>query len=824
MPDPEVSFHKMRNHRNLDDSRFYNLYQRFVSGNNLEDSEFVEMLRFAILFLRLGDPIVAQLGYRIILQYSIQTRDFDALLEVARTREFMPIVETIKTIQEFESSAVKESFIEVFDDAYRRLFEDNNGVMRTQGQLRLRTMGLKEEKVLVVAPTSYGKSEIMIERALDSRASRICILVPSKALIAQTKYKVYRSQRKAGKTARIITHPEAYNHESEFIAILTQERLHRLFVEDSELTFGEILVDEAQNILSQGHRAIELSTVLFVARARNSEVRISYFTPFLEQPERLQHLNNLDEGVKSAEIHEAMKSEVYLYGVPGGTLMLYDQYLNRHIATDEVVGQSDVEAIKRFAGKTTLVYVNKPRDAENLAVELADQSPSLPESAVLDRGREALAELIHPEYKLIRLIGKGVLYHHGRMPETIRQYVEYLFRDSSTKYQTILVSTSTLLEGVNTPADRMIIASPQRGRRHLTPAGFRNLVGRVGRLGTIFDPSSPRLDLLLPRILLLKSRFARSDWNVETFLGKTADISKSAVEPVENPLLQASGDDQGRIDALVRLENIEEGASELTDPRRVLTRIGQLCFHRGVTEFDVFRFEQLLTDRTEQLLASNKKASDPAGVIQLIISIFFDEIEIDGGEKELQRLKDSQSAQSFHSMHLHWRVRGASMQKMIASYLHYWRERDDRLVYVSSSWGEVPGASNEHRDMYIRPAEKTNTELINLAVVRIKEENDFIDYKLMKFVDILIDLNLIEHELSERIKYGTNDDRIICLLRNGFSRELAVLVAGNGELLRHVSINTSLNEVVIQDPIVEVMGGLGMNDILIYEMQTLIGR
>ena len=164
------------------------------------------------------------------------------------------------------------------------------------------------------------------------------------------------------------------------------------------------------------------------------------------------------------------------------------------------------------------------------------------------------------------------------------------------------------------------------------------------------------------------------------------------------------------------------------------------------------------------------------------------------------------------------------MREMIAHYLRYWRESDEPLVYVSSTWGEVPGASKDHGAMFIRPAEKSNAELINLAVVRIKDENDFIDYKLMKFVDILIDLGLIEHDLSERIKYGTNDGRIICLLRNGFSRELAALVTDSSDLMQWVSINTSSNEVLIRDQIVDEMHTLAMNDILIYEMQTLIGK
>lgn len=42
--------------------------------------------------------------------------------------------------------------------------------------------------------------------------------------------------------------------------------------------------------------------------------------------------------------------------------------------------------------------------------------------------------------------------------------------------------TSTLLEGVNLPADNLFITDNKIFRRQMSPVDFRNLIGRVGRI------------------------------------------------------------------------------------------------------------------------------------------------------------------------------------------------------------------------------------------------------------------------------------------------------------------------------------------------------
>ena len=46
----------------------------------------------------------------------------------------------------------------------------------------------------------------------------------------------------------------------------------------------------------------------------------------------------------------------------------------------------------------------------------------------------------------------------------------------------------------------------------------------------------------------------------------------------------------------------------------------------------------------------------------------------------------------------------------------------------------------------------------------------------MKYVDMLFELGLITERIQLKIKYGTANVSVICLLRNGFSPDLAHMV------------------------------------------------
>ncbi|MWN89993.1 hypothetical protein GQ597_04625 [Gilliamella sp. Pra-s65] len=83
------------------------------------------------------------------------------------------------------------------------------------------------------------------------------------------------------------------------------------------------------------------------------------------------------------------------------------------------------------------------------------------------------------------------------------------------------------------------------------------------------------------------------------------------------------------------------------------------------------------------------------------------------------------------------------MKKIIQRIFFYWKNlpEDQTIVYVGKKWGDL--SLNEtylHIKNYTNLIGKTEKEKINLAILRIKEEDNFLENNLFKFVDILYEI------------------------------------------------------------------------------------
>lgn len=813
-----MTYRRLRLASNLDGSLFLSLYSKLMRRGEMSDLELVDVLRFAVLFCRSSDEVVARLGYRIVLQYGEVTRDYEPLHALARTRDLTPVVAATErlnpSLQNTES--LKGALYAAHQSNFVTRESDDVEVLRTRGQMELRSFNTRTRDAIIVAPTSYGKSEMLIERLVSKLGSANCVVVPSRALIAQTRSTIVRDDRVRRSQIRVFTHPEAFTGETRFIAVMTQERLQRLFTDNPGLQLDQLLVDEAHNILPNDARARDLSQTIMIARKRNLNVAVAYYTPFISDPDQLRHLNGVDQGVVAKSVNEHVKAEQIVFAPLGRTQRLYDQFLNRMIELDIAVPQEEVSALLNVLGHRTLVYVNRPRDAQDLASRLAERRGEQELSALATKAIRAIAELIDPNYSLINAIRAGVLFHHGQIPDVLRQYIEELFRQDDASNARLMVTTSTLLEGVNTPADTMVIMSPSRGRGYLSRSAFRNLIGRVGRFREVFDPTRNDLDLLQPRIVLIDSSYARSGWNVELFLSERANLAKEPEDEAKNPLLVAAPDTALRSTALEYLENVERGASDLAAPRLALTEVGALCFRHGVRDFDIFAHEQMLDTRVQSY-----QSRGPIGTVESALDaiawIFLRGVDLDGAA-DLERVRDESRARNFYAMFLDWRSRNEPIRLMIGHFLRYWSRLTDELVYVGQRWGE-DSYGGDGAKLWVRMAAKDRVERINLAVAKIKEEQDFVDFRLMKYIEVMSELRMVDDGLYLRIKYGTDDEYLICLLRNGFSPDLARLVKDKYE--DHLTVDVNANAVEVSPSLAQAMEASGENDILVYEARTL---
>jgi len=128
----------------------------------------------------------------------------------------------------------------------------------------------------------------------------------------------------------------------------------------------------------------------------------------------------------------------------------------------------------------SLVYANRPTDAEKIAQGLRRYGSSQQSGESIRRTILAIREYVHEDYSLTECLADGVGFHYSAMPDVARLAVEDLFESGELRY---VACTSTLLEGVNFPAKNVFVSYPRQGRSTpMTDSAFWNLAGRAGRL------------------------------------------------------------------------------------------------------------------------------------------------------------------------------------------------------------------------------------------------------------------------------------------------------------------------------------------------------
>ena len=198
--------------------------------------------------------------------------------------------------------------------------------------------------------------------------------------------------------------------------------------------------------------------------------------------------------------------------------------------------------------------------------------------------------------------------------------------------------------------------------------------------------------------------------------------------------------------------------------------------------------------------------------------LFFSHIdEEEGTYNNLKRLREI-SAQKFYMMLINWRMQGMTTKNMITQIVGYWNTLtgyESEYVYVGK-WGDTTRGSTSHREYWTNISNKTQSEKINLAIVRLKEEYDFIDNEIIKYIEILNMLRLIDEELYLKIKYGTSNKEKIALLNCGISNTLSGILFEKYRNLYHVDALS--NMVSFDNSLIDIMKVNAENGILISEI------
>lgn len=345
---------------------------------------------------------------------------------------------------------------------------------------------LQGDSFLLSAPTSFGKSFIIDAFISIKNPLSVLIIVPTLALMDETRR---RLQNKFSSKYRIITTPDtSFNSEESKIFIFPQERalsyIHKINYLDL------FVVDEFYKIDSKFDKDRSPSLLKAINYFKNISKQMYFIAPNISAPS-----DDLKKYIKNIEFLKldfstvALKITDYSSEIPKITSK------NKNALT---IKQDKLLYILQQNIDKTLIYSATYNDINTLSDYLTKNiNYNSQDNQLISSFSQWLVQNYGIHWRLPRLISKGIGIHTGRLHRSIAQLVIKLFEEDNAI--NIILSTSSIIEGVNTSAKNVIIWKTKNGTKNLDFYSYKNVIGRSGRMfkhfvGNVFLLDRPPQD------------------------------------------------------------------------------------------------------------------------------------------------------------------------------------------------------------------------------------------------------------------------------------------------------------------------------------------
>lgn len=690
-------------------------------------------------------------------------------------------------------------------------------------------------------PTSMGKSFIMRmfikDEIMHGSQKNYALIVPTKALINEVRAKVIKDLENNLENCnyRVVTAASdiALEEEHNFILVLTPERLLYLLISKPDLQVDYLFIDEAHKLSGKNSRGPFYYKVVDMLLQRDRKPHFIFASPNIPNPQvYLRLMNDIienDDESKLATTYSPVVQVKFLMDFINGKIDIYNERTNKtiHIAN---VGKGIDKLNKMlllFEGKNlrlppeqrsqTIVYYNGRTKAIAAARDFAD-SPGVNDKndPELDSLSRDIMQEVHGDYYLAGMIKKGVAYHIGYLPASIRTRIEELFQKGNI---TTMFCTSTLLEGVNLPADNLFITDNKIFRRKMNPVDFRNLIGRVGRIsynlyGNVFFVSEDRSVAAESYIDMLQAPVPEQELSITTNPNVLKKVEKKYIAEIlktgssEIPRRRDDQSDESyvmmRKFGLILLRDIMEERDSLVHREFAdfLTVEDEVSIREKFKESPTLPDDDINTsvDQTKKLIIAIKQGlkyppcdsgfayDDVIEFLNKLSAIF------DWPTYEKATLGSNAKRKWYAVILCQW-MEGSGLSYIMKKAIEYHKNHPDNFrVSAYQPPTTYNDLSKEHRNVVFADTLEVieNVILFSISNYFLRFSNE---YKKVHNV------TEFDNNWYEYVEFGTTNPLTILLQRNGFSRESATFIRNHKD--EYVVHDGSSDELKIRSLLLE---------------------
>jgi len=314
---------------------------------------------------------------------------------------------------------------------------------------------LDGKNLAISAPTSFGKSFVIDSFISIKKPSNILIIVPTIALTDEVRRRIYKK----------------FSHEYKIITTADVELSDKnIFIFPQESAIGYIDVIKSLDLLV---------------------IDEFYKASFDFDKERSSTLQKviLKLGKKASQKYylapniEKLNSNLFTEDMEFIPLTFNTVYLSRHDTYKDITPSSKntklIEILNQHKEKKTLIYAGTYTEI-NTVSELIKNSIPKSDSKKLKLLSKWLATNYEKDWDLTKVVRRGMGIHNGRLHRSLSQIQVKLFEDEGGLNN--IVSTSSIIEGVNTSAQNVIVWKNKNGASRLNSFTYKNIIGRSGRM------------------------------------------------------------------------------------------------------------------------------------------------------------------------------------------------------------------------------------------------------------------------------------------------------------------------------------------------------
>ena len=724
-----------------------------------------------------------------------------------------------KTIEGFESVDFLDQIFYEYDKEEHRIPGKADEYFFNDQMLVYR--GLKEKFFSYSGPTSMGKSfvvQIYIQQEIENGSTdNFAILVPTKALINEVRSNLIGALQSKLKELnyRIVTAAGdlVLQQDHHFIFVMTPERLLHMMIEKEEIKIDFLFIDEAHKISARGGRSTYYFKVLAQLRARESLPTVIFASPNIPNPDVYL---SIIPGIEKAEMKKLVSRFApvcqfkYFINIPTRAGYCYNEYSRQFERCNTLPEGQELCDIVATVGedKQNVIYCSSRRSVLEQSVKYArNLKPKNDE--VLRALASEIRQEVHDDCYLADLIIRGVAYHVGYLPANIRLRIEKSFERGDLR---TIFCTSTLIEGVNLPADNLFITSYRNGQSNMDEVEFRNLVGRVGRIKYN----------LYGNVILVKEDDKQKEERYKELLQTDVPPQKTALDIKQNTEYMGALV-RDLADGDIEMSTCHDKAKE-TD-FEALRKFGLILTHDlslGQSTPVTQKFDEFLTERQKQRIIENFPKERTSNDITLSYdqaenlhdaivngNLHYPELKGENDDVDFEELVafmiklrrlfkwDIYEKQTlgkpgtyrldsvirwYSTILLRW-IRGNGLHAIILSAIRYKENNPETGVWsgqfkVAERYNPK---SKYHKNLVIAESLSVIENVLLFSISNYFRKVSM-EYKAFHQVDHF------DNDWYEYVEYGTTNPDKIFLQQNGFSREASIFIQKPSNYNKYVTL------------------------------------